>query len=81
MALDEETIKKYTIPGTNIFNWSKYSRENIPQDPPRFREGDKVIFTVETIITKVGSDCDGTVLYSAEMIGSAWGEEHFIFFT
>ena len=81
MALDEETIKKYTIPGTRIFNWSQYSRENIPKDSPRFKVGDEVIFTLKTTITKVGNDCDGTVLYGAEMIGPGWGQEHFVLST
>ena len=70
-------IERYTIPGTNIVNWSAYSRENIPKDPPRFQVDDKVVFTCETEITVVGQDCDGTVLLSADMIGHGWGQECF----
>lgn len=67
----------YRIPGTNMFNFSKYSRENIPKDPPRLKVGDKVVFTLETEISEVGEDCDGTTLYSADMIGGGWREDCF----
>ena len=67
----------YRIPGTNDFNFSKWSRENDLKDPPKLKVGDKVIFTLETEIIAIGQDCDGTVLYSADMIGDGWGEEEF----
>ena len=67
----------YMIPGTNIVNFTAYSRENIPKEPPRFQVGDKVVFSCETEITCVGQDCDGTVLLSADMIGHGWGQVHF----
>ena len=60
-----------------IFNWSRWSRENIPKPAPMLRVGDKVRFTLETEITKVGQDCDGTTLYAADMIGFGWNEETF----
>ena len=67
----------YRIPGTNMSNFSKWSRENIPKAPPSLSTGDKVIFTLETEITKVGEDCDGTTLYTADMIGGGWSEDCF----
>ncbi|KKM20451.1 hypothetical protein LCGC14_1645320 [marine sediment metagenome] len=75
MNEQQEKLAKYTEGG--ILNWSWYSRENIPKPPPLLAVGDKVRFTLETIIENVGQDCDGTVLYSAESIGFGWGEESF----
>ena len=77
MSKLDEDLEKYRIPGTNIINWNAYSRAEIPKDPPRFKVGDKVIFTCETEITVVGQDCDGTVLMGANMIGHGWGQQHF----
>ncbi len=69
--------ENYIILGTNIINFSKYSRENIPKPSPKFKVGDKVVFTIETEITEIGNDCDGTVLYGAYMLGNSWGEKNF----
>jgi hypothetical protein len=69
--------EKYRIPGTNIFNFTAYSRENIPKPPPSLKVGDKVCFCIETEITDVGRDCDGTALYGADMIGWGWAEGAF----
>lgn len=66
---------RYTHDG--LFNFSKWSRENVPKPPPQFAVGDTVIFTIETTITHVGADCDGTTLYGADMIGFGWAEGHF----
>ena len=46
----------------------------------KFKVGDKVIFTIETEITRIGRDCDGTALYEADYIGSGWREENFKLF-
>jgi hypothetical protein len=71
------TDNAYLIPGTtNCYNWSKYSRENIPKPPPNFKVGDKVIFTIETEICKVYEDCDGTPLYELEYVGHGWSEDN-----
>lgn len=61
----------------NFVNYSKWSRENEPKSAPKFKVGDKVTFTIETEITKVGQDCDGTTLYGAEMLGFGWDEGSF----
>lgn len=58
-----------------IFSFSKYSRENIPKDPPKFRVGDAVRVVVETDVTSVGEDCDGTPLYGLRNHGFGFGEE------
>jgi hypothetical protein len=68
--------ERYKI-GKNAFNFTQYSRKNIPKDPPKLKIGDKVLFTIETEIISIGKDCDGTVLYEADMIGDGWGEESF----
>jgi len=55
----------------------KTIEENNLTKPRKFKVGDEVIFTIETTITEVGRDCDGTVLYGADYIGNCWGEEKF----
>lgn len=75
--ITDEDIARYTIPGTNVFNLTRWVRENTEYPPPKFKVGDVVVFTVITEITGVGKDCDGSILYSAEMIGHGWGEENF----
>ena len=55
----------------------KTIRQNNLEKPRKFKVGDPVTFTIETTITKVGQDCDGTVLYGADFIGNCWGEENF----
>lgn len=54
------------------------SWENVPKPYAKYKEGDEVIFTLKTVISKVGSDCDGAVLYEANMIGFGWSEDHFM---
>jgi hypothetical protein len=48
----------------NMFNLSAWSRENEPKGPPRFKVGDRVMFTVPLYVEIVGEDCDGTPLFS-----------------
>ena len=55
----------------------KTIEENNLAKPRKFKVGDTVTFTVETNITKVDRDCDGTALYGARMIGNCWGEDNF----
>ena len=74
LPLDNE---RYRIAGTNAFNFSQWSRENEPKPPHELKVGDKVVFTVETEITELVQDCDGTSLYVADMIGGGWNEDHF----
>ena len=64
-------------PDIEIFNFTKWSRENISKDPPKLKIGDNVIFTLITKINHVGQDCDGTILYSADMINHGWDESCF----
>jgi hypothetical protein len=61
--------KRYRVPGTSAINWSKYSRENIAKDPPKYKVGDMVILTHEVEILKVYQDCDGTPLYQVDSNG------------
>jgi hypothetical protein len=60
----DEQLEAYRIPGTNAINWSRYARENLPHDPPRFEIGDVVAYLVIGEITRVYEDCDGEVLYT-----------------
>lgn len=46
-----------------MFNFSKWSRENIPKPPPKFKLGDAVRLTMTLYVAVVGQDCDGTSLY------------------
>ena len=68
---------KIVFKGDIVESNGKTIRENNLAKPKKFKVGDKVIFSLETTITKVGSDCDGTVLYGADFIGNCWGEENF----
>lgn len=52
----------YRVPGTNLINASKWSRENIPKPPPAFKVGDRVL--AEVTVHKVYEDCDGTPLFA-----------------
>lgn len=66
---------KYRIPGTNMFNFSAWSRDNEPKEPPRYKVGDVVVITLTREITAVGNDCDGTVLYGLDGMGFGWNED------
>ena len=57
----------YRIPGTNMFNLSKWIRENDPPQPGKYKIGDHVSLVLSCVITRVFQDCDGTTLYSLEM--------------
>jgi len=73
--MKEFISEEYRIPGTNAYNWSKYSRENIPKPKPLFKVGDMVILTTEVEIISIGKDCDSTVLYELDGMGFGWSEE------
>ena len=66
-----------TLSGAKIFNFSKYSRENIPKPKPKYKVGDTVILKTEREIVRVGHDCDGTPLYELDNIGFGWSERDF----
>jgi len=53
----------YRIPGTNAFSLSKWSRENDPKPPARYKVGDPVVLVISGEVTRVYEDCDGTPLY------------------
>lgn len=57
-------------------NGKTIEENNLARDN-KFKIGDKVVFTIETTIDKVGRDCDGSVLYGADYIGNCWGEDNF----
>jgi len=65
---------RYLIPGTNIFLLSKWSRENEPKNPPKYKVGDRVIVTIETDVVALEEDCDGTPLYELRNLGHGFGE-------
>jgi hypothetical protein len=44
-----------------LLNFSKWSRENVPKEPPRFKIGDEVVVRLQ--VCKVTKDCDGTPLF------------------
>jgi hypothetical protein len=63
---------EYRIPlqdGNYALNMSKWSRENVPKSPPKFKVGDEVVYTVKTEILRVYADCDGTTLYQIDENG------------
>jgi hypothetical protein len=70
------TDERYRIPGTDAFSYSKWARENVDRDPPKFKVGDVVVITLVKEITKVGNDCDGTVLYGLEDLGFGYSEDN-----
>ena len=66
--------EEYRIPGTSCYNWSKYSRENIPKPAPKFKVGDEVRLTIDSDIIRVGQDCDGTPLYELRNLGFGFSD-------
>lgn len=58
-----------------IFNFAKWSRENIPKPPHKFKVGDVVVITITTEVVATGFDCDGTPLYNLGMLGFGWSED------
>jgi len=77
-AMDDE---RYRIPlsdNSYAINISKWSRENEPKDPPKYKVGDMVKFVLDTEVEvlQVYEDCDGTPLYELEMVGLGWSEEN-----
>ncbi|HEY0545300.1 MAG TPA: hypothetical protein VGC91_08000 [Pyrinomonadaceae bacterium] len=67
----------YNVPGTNVKNFSKWSKENIPKPPPKFKIGDRVIYSIATEIIEVYQDCDGSTLYSTIDHGNGYSENSF----
>lgn len=65
---------RYLIPGTNMFNLSKWTRENEPQADHQFTVGDVVVLTVVTEVTKLTRDVDGTPLYRLSVAEGLWSE-------
>ena len=63
------THEDYQIPGTNMFNFSKWSRENIPKPPHKYKVGDCVTVTLTVEIFELHHDCDGTALYKVDQLG------------
>lgn len=48
-----------------MFNFSAWSRDNIPKGEPKFKVGDRVVLTIPLYVQWVGEDCDGTPLFAA----------------
>ena len=67
--------ERYRILGTNMFSFSRWSRENEPKPPPKYKVGDIVMLTRESKIVLVGEDCDGTALYGLDNLGFGFCEE------
>lgn len=67
--------ERYRIPGTTILNFTAWSRENEPKDPPKFWLGHRVRFipddgdVVEGVIEACYPDCDWTPLYDVKIEG------------
>jgi hypothetical protein len=70
--MDDE---RYRIPGTNMFNLSKWSRENVPKSPPRYKVGDVVVHVTDDEVLRVFEDCDGTPLYELARGGSGISDD------
>lgn len=66
---------RYRIEGTNMINFSKWSRENEPKPDHEYAEGDIVILTITAQVKKLTRDCDGTALYQFHEIGGNWSED------
>lgn len=56
----------YLIPGTNILNFSRWSRENEPKDPSPFKIGDEVYVLCCAEVVRIYEDCDGTPLHALD---------------
>jgi len=70
-------VSKIVLMKDIVVENGKTIEQNNLEEPRKFKVGDEVIFQLETTITEVGRDCDGTVLYGADMIGNCWGEDCF----
>lgn len=70
MSADSE---RYSVPGTSIFNFTAWSRENELKPPPTFWVRHPVIYTneehgeLEGYVNVVYPDCDCTVLYDVRV--------------
>jgi len=71
-----KVLKDYIIPGTNLINFTAYSHENIPKPPHKYKVGDTVKITIETEITELHFDCDGTPLYSLVNLGHGFSDSN-----
>ena len=65
--------ERYRIPGTNTFSLSRWSLENIPQPPAKLQVGETAWLLIETGVTKIYPDCDGTPLYATHN-GNGWSD-------
>jgi hypothetical protein len=68
----ETTDPRYQIPGINGFSLSKWARENVMQEGPRYQVGDWVVLTIVGQVTHVSSDCDGTPLFEIDEKYRGW---------
>lgn len=67
---------RYRIEGTDMMNFSKWSRENEPKPDHQHQVGDVVVLNFVCKITKLVRDCDGTALYVlSNGLGGGWSEE------
>lgn len=66
--------ERYRVAGLNAFSFSKWSKDNLPKQPARFKVGDVVAVTIITEITKVYEDCDGTPLYAFDKF-TGWPDD------
>jgi hypothetical protein len=61
--------------GENAFNWSKWSRENIPKPPHKYKVGDFVTVTLTVEVLSLHYDVDGTPLYKLDTLGAGWNDD------
>lgn len=67
---------RYKIPGTNMINFSMWSRENEPKGDHQYAVGDVVVLMRVCEIEKLGRDCDGTPLYwLSDGLGGGYSEQ------
>ena len=69
---------RYRIPlqgGGYILNFTKWSRENEPKTPHKYKVGDTLILTTEVEVKSLHFDCDGTALYELYNLGPGFSGE------
>ena len=69
---------RYQIAELNAVNWSKWVRENTPQQNHKYKVGDVVVIVKVVEITKAYRDCDGTPLYQFDGDGGGHCEDMII---
>jgi len=78
MPLDDQ---RYRIPlqgGGYALNLSKWSRENEPKPPHKYKVGDTLALTTEVEVKSLHFDCDGTPLYELYNLGNGFSEESLV---